>query len=106
LILRESAQKRADHLAVILESFNLTYSQLDAQSSQVASSLKAAGLKKGDRVGLMLPNVPQFPMAPRPEPERLLLPNSHVCGHRREWEQADRIRVRVDAAVLHPHNAG
>ncbi len=63
LILRESAQKKPDHPVVILESFKLTYSQLDAQSSQVASSLKAAGLKKGDRVGLMLPNVPQFPMA-------------------------------------------
>src|SRR6266702_999957 len=63
LILRESAQKTPDHLAVILESFKLTYGQLDAQSSQVASSLEAAGLKKGDRVGLMLPNVPQFPMA-------------------------------------------
>jgi long-chain acyl-CoA synthetase len=63
LILRESAKKNPDHLAVIFESFKFTYGQLDALSNQVASNLKAAGLQRGDRVGLMLPNVPQFPMA-------------------------------------------
>jgi long-chain acyl-CoA synthetase len=63
LILRESAKKHADHLCIILDSFKFTYGQMDALSSQVASSLRAAGLKKGDRVGLMLPNVPQFVMA-------------------------------------------
>jgi len=63
LILRESAKRDPDHVAVILDSFKFTYGQLDALSSQVASSLKAAGLAKGDRVGLMLPNVPQFPIA-------------------------------------------
>ncbi len=63
VILRESARRHPDHLAIILDSFKFTYGQIDALSSQVASSLKAAGLKKGDRVGLMLPNVPQFPIA-------------------------------------------
>lgn len=63
LILRESAKKNPDHTAVIFESFKFSYGQLDALSSQVASSLKAAGLRQGDRVGLMVPNVPQFPMA-------------------------------------------
>ncbi len=63
LILHESARKDPEHLAVVLDSFKFTYGQMDAFSSQVASSLKTAGLKKGDRVGLMLPNVPQFVMA-------------------------------------------
>jgi long-chain acyl-CoA synthetase len=63
VILRESAKRDPDHVAIILDSFKFTYGQLDVLSNQVASSLKAAGLKKGDRVGLMLPNVPQFPMA-------------------------------------------
>ncbi len=58
LILRESAKKHPDHLCIVLDSFKFTYGQMDALSSQVASSLRAAGLKKGDRVGLMLPNVP------------------------------------------------
>jgi len=61
--LRESARRDPDRVAIILDSFKFTYGQLDALSNQVASSLKAAGLKKGDRVGLMLPNVPQFPIA-------------------------------------------
>jgi len=63
VILRESAKRDPDRVAVILDSFEFTYRQLDVLSNQVASSLKAAGLKKGDRVGLMLPNVPQFPIA-------------------------------------------
>src|SRR6202022_615814 len=63
VILRESARRDPDHVAIILDSFKLTYGQLDALSSQVASSLKSAGLEPGDRVGLMLPNVPQFPIA-------------------------------------------
>jgi len=63
VILRESAKRDPDHVAIILDSFKFTYGQLDALSNQVASSLKAAGLQKGDRVGLTLPNVPQFPMA-------------------------------------------
>src|SRR5260370_24404397 len=63
VMLRESAKRDPDHAAIILDSFKFTYGQLDVLSNQVASSLKAAGLKKGDRVGLMLPNVPQFPMA-------------------------------------------
>src|SRR6266478_9331664 len=63
VILRESAKRDPDHVAIILDSFKFTYGQLEALSNQVASSLKAAGVKKGDRVGLMLPNVPQFPMA-------------------------------------------
>jgi long-chain acyl-CoA synthetase len=63
VILRESAKRDPDRVAIILDSFKFTYGQLDALSSQVASSLKAAGLRKGDRVGLMLPNVPQFAIA-------------------------------------------
>src|SRR5258708_14023985 len=63
VILLESAKRDPDHVAIILDSFKFTCGQLEALSTQVASSLKAAGVKRGDRVGLMLPNVPQFPMA-------------------------------------------
>ena len=63
VILRESARRDPNRVAIILDSFKFTYAQLDTLSNQVASSLRAAGLKKGDRVGLMLPNVPQFPIA-------------------------------------------
>ena len=62
-MLRESAHSRPDKVAVILDQFRLDYATLDALSNQVAGSLQAAGVRRGDRVGLMLPNVPQFVIA-------------------------------------------
>jgi len=38
----------------------ITYAELDAASARVAATLRARGLNPGDRVGIMLPNVPQF----------------------------------------------
>jgi long-chain acyl-CoA synthetase len=63
VMLRESARARADKTAVILDQFRLTYRQLEAVTNQVAGSLIAAGMRPGDRVAVMLPNVPQFPIA-------------------------------------------
>jgi long-chain acyl-CoA synthetase len=59
-MLRESALTKPDKAAVILDQFKLDYKTVEALSNQVAGSLQKAGLKKGERVGLMLPNVPQF----------------------------------------------
>ncbi len=63
MILRESAAANPDKTAIIFDQFKLTYAQLDALSDQVAGGLRAAGIKPQDKVGLMLPNVPQFPIA-------------------------------------------
>ena len=41
----------------------LTYSQVDAQSRAFAAYLQSLGLARGDRVALMMPNVPQYPVA-------------------------------------------
>jgi len=62
-MLRETALARPDKVAVILDQFRLDYKTLDALSNQVAGSLQAAGVRRGDRIGLMLPNVPQFVIA-------------------------------------------
>ncbi|HEV8648937.1 MAG TPA: long-chain fatty acid--CoA ligase [Actinomycetes bacterium] len=48
--------------AVRLDGLVLTYDELDERSARVAGLLAARGVEPGDRVGLMLPNVPQFPM--------------------------------------------
>jgi long-chain acyl-CoA synthetase len=61
-IVRESASIRPDKEAVVLGPFRLSYAQVDALSNQVADSLRKLGLRRGDKVGLMLPNVPQFPI--------------------------------------------
>jgi len=62
VILEESTRKHPEKVAVILDDFKLTYGQLNAAANQVANALTGAGLKPGDRVGMMLPNVPQFPI--------------------------------------------
>ena len=37
-----------------------SYGQIDKASRQIASYLQAAGLKKGERIAVMLPNTPQY----------------------------------------------
>jgi long-chain acyl-CoA synthetase len=63
VVLRESARRAPGKTAVILGDYRLSYAQLDELSDRVAASLAAAGLTPGDRVGLQLPNIPQFVIA-------------------------------------------
>jgi benzoate-CoA ligase family protein len=44
-------------------SRSLTYSELDAITNRLASSLARLGVKRGDRVFLRLPNIPEFYIA-------------------------------------------
>jgi long-chain acyl-CoA synthetase len=46
-----------------MDDLVLTYEQLHDAAAKVTSLLAAAGVEPGDRVGLMLPNVPAFPIA-------------------------------------------
>ena len=41
----------------------VTYAQTDEQSRQLAAYLQSLGLVQGDRVAIMMPNVPQYPVA-------------------------------------------
>jgi long-chain acyl-CoA synthetase len=63
VMVAESARRAPGKPAVILGETKVSYAQLDAQSDRVAASLTAAGLAPGDRVGLQLPNIPQFVIA-------------------------------------------
>jgi long-chain acyl-CoA synthetase len=60
-ILTATAAGRGDHVAFKLDDAELTYAMLDAASARVAGLLESRGVAPGDRVGLMLPNVPYFP---------------------------------------------
>jgi long-chain acyl-CoA synthetase len=62
LNLVEAKDMYPGRVAVRLDDLVLTYDQLDEQSARVAALLAARGVAPGDRVGLMLPNVPQFPV--------------------------------------------
>ena len=61
-MLRESALANPDKPALILDDLRMSYRELDEAVSLVAAGLRARGIGRGDRVGVMLPNVPQFPV--------------------------------------------
>ena len=62
-ILAESAVRHADRTAVVLGDLRLTYAQLWAHSRQYAAVLRERGIGPGDKVALLLPNTPHFPLA-------------------------------------------
>ncbi len=62
-ILAESAVRHADRTAVVLGELRLTYAQLWGHALQYAAVLRERGIGPGDRVALLLPNTPHFPLA-------------------------------------------
>jgi len=62
-LLTTSAARHPGRVALQLDAFELTYDALDAATARVAGLLRAKGVEPGDRVGLMLPNVPHFALA-------------------------------------------
>ncbi len=46
--------------AIIFQGRNITYRQLGDDVARMASALAGMGLKKGDRMAIMLPNCPQY----------------------------------------------
>jgi long-chain acyl-CoA synthetase len=62
-VLEQAVASQPGHPAVRMDDLVLTYEQLHDAAAKVTSLLAAAGVEPGDRVGLMLPNVPAFPIA-------------------------------------------
>src|SRR4028119_48404 len=62
-ILAESAERHADRTAVVLGDLRMTYAQLWAHAKQYAAVLREKGIGPGDKVALLLPNTPHFPLA-------------------------------------------
>jgi long-chain acyl-CoA synthetase len=58
--LAHAATAYADRPAVKLDDAQLSYAQLDTASQHIAGLLAARGIGPGDRVGIMLPNVPHW----------------------------------------------
>jgi crotonobetaine/carnitine-CoA ligase len=59
-ILEYKAAMNADRVAVITAQEQITYAQLDERVNRVGNALQALGVTKNDKVGVMLPNVPEF----------------------------------------------
>jgi long-chain acyl-CoA synthetase len=62
-LLTESAGQTPDAPAIRLGEVELSYGELDERSARLATLLRERGIEQGDRVGVMLPNVPEFPVA-------------------------------------------
>src|SRR4051794_15550573 len=62
-LLTETAAEHGDRTALRLDDAAITYSDLDEASARVAALLRDKGIEPGDRVGVMLPNVPYFAVA-------------------------------------------
>jgi len=62
-LLEESFRKYESRVAYNFMGKDLTFGQTDSLSLAVAAYLQGLGLVKGDRVAIMMPNVPQYPIA-------------------------------------------
>jgi long-chain acyl-CoA synthetase len=62
-MLEDTVAQHGDRIAIKLDDLEIPYTALDAGSKAVAGLLKSKGIGPGDRVGLMLPNLPYFPFA-------------------------------------------
>ena len=60
---RDTAQQRPRHTALIFKGERISYGELEWRSDALARALIANGLKKGDRVALIMPNTPQYVIA-------------------------------------------
>jgi long-chain acyl-CoA synthetase len=61
--LERTAQRFPDRVAIDLMGRAITYRELDRLVNQLANALVAMGLKKGDKVSMALPNIPQIVIA-------------------------------------------
>ncbi len=62
-LMDESFRKFADRPAYVFMGKETTFGQTDKLSQALAAYLQSLGLAKGDRVAIMMPNVPQYPVA-------------------------------------------
>jgi long-chain acyl-CoA synthetase len=62
-ILQASAQQDPDRTVLRLGEMSMTYAELDRAARGFAAALRAKGIDAGDHVSIMVPNVPQFPIA-------------------------------------------
>ena len=62
-MIEEAFRKFGPRTAYTFMGRDMSYAQADSLSSALATYLQGLGLVKGDRVALMMPNVPQYPVA-------------------------------------------
>ncbi len=61
--LEEAARKYPDRACTIFKGAVISYKEMNALTDHMAAALVEMGIKKGDRVGIFMPNTPQFVIA-------------------------------------------
>jgi len=61
--LEESARQYPNRACTIFKGATISYQEMDAITNRLAAGLADLGVEKGDRVGIFIPNTPQFLMA-------------------------------------------
>lgn len=56
----DTARTNPKHPALLFKGATVTYGELERLSDACAAAFTSLGIKRGDRVGLLLPNCPQF----------------------------------------------
>lgn len=62
-LLKTTAEEFPDKIAIVYSSRNITYKELDSLSDKFAGALAVLGVGKGDKIAILLPNIPQFIVA-------------------------------------------
>ena len=62
-LMDDSFKQYASRTAYSFMGKDISYAQTDSLSQAFAAYLQSLGLSKGDRVAIMMPNVPQYPVA-------------------------------------------
>jgi long-chain acyl-CoA synthetase len=62
-LIEDSLHRHAALPAFKFMGRSYSYAEIDVQSRALAAYLQGLGLQRGDRVAIMLPNVPQYPVA-------------------------------------------
>jgi long-chain acyl-CoA synthetase len=62
-LMEESFTKHKTRVAYSFMGKDVTFGETDSQSGAFAAYLQSLGLARGDRVAIMMPNVPQYPVA-------------------------------------------
>ena len=59
-LLNSSVYKFSEKTCIVFENLTLTYRRVDELSSKLAKWLASIGIKRSDKVGIIIPNLPQF----------------------------------------------
>ena len=62
-LMDEAMQQYASRVAYSFMGKDFTFAQVNQASQALAAYLQSLGLQKGDRLAVMMPNVPQYPVA-------------------------------------------